>query len=521
MPSDAPAGLPVEGAWQRLHPLTMLFTIGARLYGLRGLAVPGVVAVALSRNRNPNGGWPNLDGWLLVPIGLLLLLFELVQYFTLAYRFDRHEIVIKRGLIWKSERHIPYARVQNIELVQNAAHRLGGVAVVRLDTGTGAGAEGELSVLSLDAVAALREAVRIGRQGEVAAGAAPAPAIEAETGAPAAGVLVSLDLRELLLHGLLTASGWVVIAAGAGALWQFDIDGWGLVERYLPSTVGAWGQLRQATPLLIVEIALLVLLAVLVFRVLSAVWSATKHYQFSLTTRGDELFQSYGLLTRVGRTIPRARIQKLTVTEALLMRLFGRATLTIDTAASPSEKLQNPTAGGSHVLVPIVPASSVAALVREVYPTGEGEGPGFDALPWQGVDPRAFGRLLRVRLVVAALVGTASYGAAHRWAVAIGLAAAAVLTAQAWVAARFTAFAWSGDTLWFRTAALTRRVTVVRAGRTQVLSLERSPFDRRWGMAAVRVDTAGAGSGGHEVHIRWLPADVASALYAQLRHAAR
>jgi putative membrane protein len=518
MPSEAPAGLIAEGAWQRLHPLTMLFAIGARLYALRGLAVPGVVAVAVSRNRAPTGGWPSLDGWLLGPIGLLLLLFELVQYFTLAYRFDRHEIVIKRGLIWKSERHIPYARVQNIELVQNAVHRLAGVAVVRLDTGTGAGAEGELSVLSLDAVAALREAVRAGRHGEVAAGASPVT--EAGTGTPAADVLVSLDLRELLLHGLLTASGWVVIAAGAGALWQFDIDGWDLVERYLPSTAGAWGQLRQATPLLILEIALLVLVAVLVFRVLSAVWSATKHYQFALTTRGDELFQSYGLLTRVGRTIPRARIQKLTVTEALLMRLFARATLTIDTAASPSEKQQNPAAGGSHVLVPIVPASSVAGLVREVYPTGTGEGPGLDDLPWQGVDPRAFGRLLRVRLVVAALIGAASYGAAHRWAVAIGLAAAAVLTAQAWVAARFTAFAWTGDTLWFRSAAATRRVTLVRAARTQVVSLERSPFDRRWGMAAVRVDTAGAASGGHDVHIRWLPAEVADALYAQLRRAA-
>lgn len=519
MPFDAPAGLTGEGAWHRLHPLTLLFAVGARLYGLRGLAVPGVVAVAVSRNRDPTGGWPNLDGWLLVPAAALLLLFELVQYFTLAYRFDPHEIVIKRGLIWKSERHIPYARVQNIELVQNAAHRLAGVAVVRLDTGTGAGAEGELSVLSLDAVTALREAVRVGRHGEVAAGASPAT--EAATGAPAADVLVALDLRELLLHGLLTASGWVVIAAGAGALWQFDIDGWGLVERYLPSTMASWGQLRQATPLLALEIALLVLLAVLVFRVLSAVWSAIKHYQFSLTTRGDELFQSYGLLTRVGRTIPRARIQKLTVTEALLMRLFKRATLTIDTAASPSEKQQNPAAGGSHVLVPIVPASSVAALVREVYRTGAGEGSGLDALPWQGVDPRAFNRMLRVRLVLATVIGAASYGAAHRWAVAIGLAVAAVLTAQAWVAARFTAFAWSGDTLWFRTAALTRRVTLVRAGRTQVVSLERSPFDRRWAMAAVRVDTAGAGSGGHEVHIRWLPADVARALYQQLRHAAR
>jgi putative membrane protein len=126
---------------------------------------------------------------------------------------------------------------------------------------------------------------------------------------------------------------------------------------------------------------------------------------------------------------------------------------------------------------------------------------------------------VRVRLVFAALVGAASYGALHQWAIVVGLAAAAAFALQAWVTARFTAFAWSGDTLCFRSAIATRHVTLVRTGRVQVVSLERSPFDRRWGMAGVRVDTAGAASGGHHVHIRCLADSVAEALYARLRRA--
>jgi membrane protein YdbS with pleckstrin-like domain len=72
----------------------------------------------------------------------------------------------------------------------------------------------------------------------------------------------------------------------------------------------------------------------------------------------------------------------------------------------------------------------------------------------------------------------------------------------------------------FRSGGLTRRVSLVRAGRMQVVSIERSPFDRRWRMARVRVDTAGATSGGHHVDIPLLADDVATALYARLRRAA-
>ena len=504
MPSEPASG---QG-WRRLHAFTLVFAVGSRLYASRALLFSAVVALAVSR-RGRTGGWQDWEHWLLLPvIGLLAL--ELIRYFTLMYRLDAHEIVIAQGLFWKRERHIPYARVQNIELVQHAAHRLAGVAVVRLDTGTGAGAEGELSVLSLDAVAELRDAVRTGRREIAAASGA---------GEARPDVLVALGLRELALHGLLTARGTVVIGAIAGLLWQADLEGWGL-RKYLPSAEGMWGGLVHATPRLLLEIALLALGAILIFRLLSAAWSVVKHFDFHLTARGPELFQSYGLLTRVGRTIPRARIQKLTVSDDPWMRLLRRATLTVDTAAFVPEKHKQQALEGSHVLVPIVAAPRVAGLVRDVHPTGATEA--FDdlaALDWQGVDPRAFRRLLRVRLVVAAVAGLLVRGpsGSWAWAAAAGVAVAAILIVRAWIAARSTAFAWSGETLLFRSGAWARHVSLVRTSRVQVVSLIRSPFDRRWGMARVHVDTAGAAGGGHHVHIPWLADGVAAALYARLR----
>jgi putative membrane protein len=513
MPSE-----PADGRWRRLHPLTLVFALASRIYAVRALLLPAGVAVFVSRGGG-SGAWQDYESWLLIPaIGLFAL--ELVQYFTLAYRLDPQEIAITRGLFWKRERHIPYARIQNVELVQHAAHRLAGVAVVRLDTGTGGGAEGELSVLSIDAVNELRDAVRIGRR-ETAdasgsgAGSAPAAAAPAPPALPT--MLAAPSLRELALHGLLTSRGLVVIAAIAGAAWQFDLDDWAV--RYLPSAEGVWGGVRQASPLLVLELALAIVAAAGVLRLLSAAWSAVKHYQFTLTARGEELFQSYGLLTRVGRTIPRARIQKLTVTQEWLMRRLRRATVTVETAASAAPADPEKGTQGSRVLVPIVAADAIVPLLRAVYPAGVLEGvPDLSALDWQRVHPRAFTRLLRVRLALGALIAIGTAAGLGPWALLAGGVAAALFVADAWIAARFTAYAWSGDALVFRSGGLTRRVSLVRAGRMQVVSIERSPFDRRWRMARVRVDTAGS-SGGHQVDIPLLADDVATALYARLRRA--
>ena len=502
-----------EDGWRRLHPLTLIFAIGSRLHASRALILPALLALVVSKGRSAHG-WDAWQPWLLLP-ALALLALEVVHYFTLAYRFEAHDIVVARGIFWTRERHIPYARVQNIELVQHWAHRLAGVAVVRLDTGTGAGAEAELAVLSTDAVQELRDAVRDGRRRDGPVGLEPAAA------AAPPDVLAAPGLRELALHGLLTSRGTVVLFAIAGALWQGDLDGWG-VRKYLPSWTGVWGEVARATPRLAIEFALAIVVALLVFRLASAAWSVVKHFDFSLTARGEELFQSYGLITRVGRTIPRARIQKLTITDTPLMRWCGRATLTIDTAAFVPEKHRQQQQEGSHVLVPIVPWTRVVALVRAVHPTGStADLTDLDALDWQPVDPRTFRRLARVRTVLAIAVGIGLWFAIHWWAIAVALLLGAWLDALAWVSARLTAFAWSGETLIFRSSnGWTRRISLVRTSRVQVVTVRQSPLDLRWAMKRVVVDTAGAAGGGHHVDIPWLSVPVADGLYARLRHAA-
>ena len=72
------------------------------------------------------------------------------------------ELVIRSGLVFRSERHIPYARIQNIDAVQNVLHRLLNVVEVEVETGGGETSEATMSVLPMAAFHEMRERVFAG-----------------------------------------------------------------------------------------------------------------------------------------------------------------------------------------------------------------------------------------------------------------------------------------------------------------------------------------------------------------------
>src|SRR5688572_9348433 len=108
MPSD-------RHAERRLHPSAIVFAAGRQL---KSFALPLVLAVF---GAGRSGG-----NWLVVPaifIGATLV-YATLQYLMFRYRFEASELVVRKGVLFRSERHIPYARIQNLDVAQNVLHRL-------------------------------------------------------------------------------------------------------------------------------------------------------------------------------------------------------------------------------------------------------------------------------------------------------------------------------------------------------------------------------------------------------------
>ena len=53
--------------------------------------------------------------------------------------------------------------------------------------------------------------------------------------------------------------------------------------------------------------------------------------------------------------------------------------------------------------------------------------------------------------------------------------------------------------------------------RIQTIRLDQSPFDRRWSMATLSIDTAAAGPAEHKIRIPYLSEDFAESEYSEIR----
>ena len=306
----------------------------------------------------------------------------------------------------------------------------------------------------------------------------------------------------------------VVVAAALGAAWQLDVfDKW--MSSLSRESLERYGHLLpRENPLATGLLVLVAVVALLVFmRFLSIVWAVAKFHGFRLARRGEDLRAEYGLLPHMTKTIPRHRIQLLSTCESFLHRRCARVAVQVETAGSAGEQ-QGPSADRLW-LAPLIRRQNVASLVHEALPEVD-----LDQVRWRPVSARARGRLFRLALYLSVLVTALAVWGLGAWA----FMALLLLVPFAWLNAKLyfkhTAYALVPGAIFFRSGWWNRRLSVARFNKIQSLERGESPFDRRHGMATLRVDTAGATRVGHSIDIPYLDAAVATRLMSELYDAA-
>lgn len=403
-----------------------------------------------------------------VIIGVLgvLAAWQIAYHRRYEYRLTADTFDIDAGVFSRREREIPYGRIQNVAINRNVFQRLFGIAEVRLETAGGNAAEARLRYVGIDRAYELQDALS-DRTGNDSTDVEPTTAPDAAEEAHRQHPIFEITPRELAVLALVSLDYRVLV---------FSVIG---VSAFLPQLGGRLFDSGVFT------VPATVLGLYLLTAVLSALYAVTNYYDFTLSQGDRELRYERGLLQRYSGTIPLDKIQVLRISENVLARAVGYASVLVETAGySPGES------GGTQSAVPIAQRSRVDRLVEDL---------GFETVDEFVRPPRRARRRYALRYLGATLILTGiGYGLtqlttmSYPWIFLLGGGFIAPIAAHLkW---RHRGYAVTDTHIITRNGFWRQTTTVVPYHRIQVVFDSQTVFQRRWDIATLTIDTAGSRS---------------------------
>jgi putative membrane protein len=416
---------------------------------------------------------------------------SLLSWLRFKYGVGEGEIVIEKGVLSRQRRVIPFHRVQDIDIEQRFLARLFGAATVKIETGGAGKNEGNLNAVSVAEAHRLREIIR------GASSAAPAGEAAAEL-PPVEPLLYRMGLKRLAAAGLFNFS--LVYLAVIGGVFQFVQP---FIDRSLPEpervSRSDFARFAELGIFFTLAAAALLLLLGVITGVLRTI---SRDYRFRLSRAPNGFRRQRGLFTLSEVVIPLRRVQLALIVSGWLRRRLGWYDLEFQTLSADAHQ------SGHQAIAPFARMTEIQPILRET---------GVDELP----DPRDFVRVSRLsilRHVLGAILPLSVL------ALAIGLFwAPALLAVPALIAGggivvvqwRRHRYLLREGMLFIAEGILRQRLWIMPFGKLQTVSVTRSPLQRRFGLATVEIDTAGA-SPFRYPQIRDLEAGEAEAIAARI-----
>ena len=124
--------------------------------------------------------------------------------------------------------------------------------------------------------------------------------------------------------------------------------------------------------------------------------------------------------------------------------------------------------------------------------------------------------MVRIAIFVSLLLAPAGYHFFGLWGCSVTLIALPVLITYPLKKSRAVKFARTAFVVVYRSGILTRKISLTFFEKIQSTAIAQTPFDRRWGMATLSVDTAAAGPADHAIEIKYLDANLARSAQQQI-----
>lgn len=495
-------GVAEDETWRRLSPRMLLIHPVKELVRF----LPALVAVVIAGSSGGQHWWGLAGAGAAIGVGVL-------RWVTTSYRFTPEQVQLRRGLLNTNTVSAPMDRVRSVDVTASVLHRVLGLAEVRIGTGAG---EKQLRLDGLTAAeaAALRgdllHRAAVPPSAATPAGDTAGPSGEAvaESGAAASyqpEVVVYQLNPSWIRYAPFGPAGLIAALAILGVGSQF-LNESGLGSGTHGIVSGAADRVERLGVLVTVLAVLLVALVVVVILALVGYLLAFHGFRLSRDDRGGTYHVSRGLLTTRATSLEIRRMRGVEIHRAVPLRWVGGARLeAITTGVKESER------GMSATLTPPSPATEVERTADAVL------GAGVSGVPLRRHGPSATRRRY-IRAVGASCVPAAALAAAAiGWRLPVLGGCAGVLlvlgAALGWSRAHWLGHAVTNRFLITRSGSIALSTNVIERRGAVGVTIRRSFFQRRAGVATVSLATA---AGNKEYPVLDVPQEQVGKLAAQI-----
>lgn len=378
----------VDGEWHRLHPATPLLRGGLAVivvgFFLLNTLRDRVIAFFLP-DEDYDGGAPDaieaaerlaVNGTLIwVLVGFVVVLALCVLGFWLAWRVHTFRVTgdvveVRQGILFRSHRRAPLARIQGVNVEKPWFARLFGACKLEVQS-AGADANVDLAYLSNTVADALRYEILARSAGRAV------QQHQQQAGSHAQRVVDDFLRPDAELAGVAPSS---LVRLRPGTVIVSSLLDLGLV-------IGVVASIAAVVVMIVLDIPwlLFTLIPTVISVVSITVRALSQKLRYSIAQTPDGIRLAYGLLSTTTEILPAGRVFSITVSQPLLWRPMGwwkvtftRATKTTDASSGQQRQYAN-------MLLPVGSLADVDTVIGLVLPTLRGSRLLHDGLVGHGI----------------------------------------------------------------------------------------------------------------------------------------
>ena len=296
-----------------------------------------------------------------VVIYLCFTVYRIMYYKTSGYELTEKEIKCNRGVLFRKRSVLDYRKVHAINKKQNLFHRIFGIAVLTVDSGsTNTSYQAEITIIekSKTVDALLRELNKLKEGGMPTADDSKEEVLLSDKDS-----LYRFTSKRKMLYTLINIASAAFYTAFFGVL---AITVIGVCKLMLQlNFLGNWGQYFLFAVL--ITVGAMLLSSAFSF-IGCMIHSFVGYHNFTITKLGNDIQISFGLIERHTNTFSYDRIKAVKISQGLVQRMLGFAAIKLEVIGYTNNGGDDNKYADLGVLVPFCKYKEVGEILGKVFP---------------------------------------------------------------------------------------------------------------------------------------------------------